>query len=147
VSAIFTASWSALYAADKAGRLDVQPVRISRGLPRFWPAARGFPYLEALAPEFWMLGTQNPGTFRRAYLQKLDTAGPEVIQAELDDLIARYGPRLILLCFESDRADCHRGLAAEWLGEKLGIAVPELNLAGEQLQFVDQPAPRAPESE
>jgi hypothetical protein len=35
--------------------LGVQPVRINLGVPRFWPQAASFPYIEQLAPDRWMM--------------------------------------------------------------------------------------------
>jgi hypothetical protein len=39
---------------------------------------------------------------------------------------------LRLLCFESDPADCHRGLWAEWWFQQTGGRVPELRPEGEE---------------
>lgn len=51
---LFTASWSTLHQASAAGPLPVQPVRISRGAPRFWPEADAFPAVDELMPDGWM---------------------------------------------------------------------------------------------
>lgn len=36
------------------------------------------------------------------------------------------GQRLVLLCFEADVSECHRGQFARWWQERTGQEVPEL---------------------
>lgn len=146
---VFTASWSALHRAAKAGTLDVEPVRISRGGPRFWPEAREFPAISELMPEGWVLGLRDDPFFE-AYREKLDRISVEAITAALD---AIPGGKLALACFEADPAACHRGprgFAGYWF-EKTGVRIEEWeppNLAindssapwpGSQLHLLDQP--------
>ena len=65
---------------------------------------------------------------------------------QLDSLDAKQvvedlGPDAILLCWESFNVRCHRRLAAEWLEEKLGIVVPELDHErAESIAFSMQPS-------
>src|ERR1039458_1845180 len=50
-------------------------------------------------------------------------------------------PFAIILCWESFNVRCHRRLVAEWLEEKLGIVVPELDHERtESLPFSEQPS-------
>jgi hypothetical protein len=119
---LFTASWRALY--EQRDDLTAQPVRISRGLPRYWPAAAGFPAVELLMPDGWMFGVQDPERFGRAYRRKLHIAGVEAITAALEG-IASYSMPLALCCFEADPAHCHRGQFAAWWERKTGQVVPE----------------------
>lgn len=132
-----TGSWRALCEADKAGTLDVQVVRISRGVPKYWPAARGFPYMEELAPDGWTLGLKNERTFRAAYLSKLDRVGIEAIQARLDEL--DDGRPICLTCFEADPAECHRAIAAFWIEKTTAMAVNELEIEPAQLRLPTTP--------
>lgn len=152
---LFTASWSALY--RRRDQLDVQPVRISRGVPKFWPAAERFPAVELLMPEGWALAKSRREPdwtgFEAAYRHKLDAAGVYAIRRLLTDLAADGRP-CVLACFERERADCHRGQFATWWQDRTSEPIeewqPEPNLAntpppdvGGQLRLdVDQPAPR-----
>jgi hypothetical protein len=125
---LYTASWWTLWEASKAGSLPVQPVRTSRGKPRFWPAAEGFPAVDELMPDGWMLGITDPERFGRAYRQKLHRIGLARIEARLAAVAVLSGLPLALACFERDRADCHRGQFAAWYERKTGVRVPELSL-------------------
>jgi len=40
----------------------------------------------------------------------------------------------VLLCWENSGAFCHRILVAQWIKDKLGIEVPEWNVADEKLE-------------
>lgn len=118
-AALFTASWAELH--RHRDHLDVQPVRISRGLPKFWPEAAGFPALDDLMPDGWMLGIKDIEKFGRCYRRKLHVIGFDAIQGQLEALGAEYGRPPALACFEADPATCHRGpvfgFAAWWLGQ------------------------------
>lgn len=120
---LFTASWRAVWTASKAGELDVAPVRISIGVPRFWlPEARSFPATEELMPR-GLLGIQDRDEFEIAYIARLDEIGPDRIRDALKRVYV--GKPLVLLCFESRPEDCHRGKAARWLTEHGFGPVPE----------------------
>jgi hypothetical protein len=127
---IFTASWSALHRAvplPALAPLEVLPVRISRDAPDFWRRAQSFPAIEDLMPDRWMLSL-DIDRFSCAYRRKLDEAGVERIQAQLDNLATTYQRPLALACFEADPADCHRGPVfgfACWYEAQTGISVPE----------------------
>jgi hypothetical protein len=123
VTAICTASWSALYA--HRDRLDVTPVRISRGGPRYWPEAADFPAVELLMPDGWMMGIADFEKFGRCYRRKLHIAGLPAVMAALDAIPAN---RVALTCFEPDCHDCHRGPAfgfARWWFGKTGELIAE----------------------
>jgi hypothetical protein len=125
---LYTSSWWTLWEASKAAPLPVQPVRTSRGKPRFWPAAAGFPAIDELMPDGWMLGIDDPERFGRAYRQKLHRTGLRTIEARLAAITVLSGLPAALLCFERVRADCHRGQFAAWYERKTGVRVPELSL-------------------
>jgi hypothetical protein len=124
---LFTASWSALHQASTVGPLPVQPVRISRGVPRFWPAAEQFPAVDELMPDGWMFGIKDLEKFGRCYRRKLHAIGLPRVRALIDE-IAADGRPLALACFETDPADCHRGPLgfAGWWERKTGERVPDL---------------------
>lgn len=119
---LVTASWRALWEAWKVGRLTVTPVRVSLGLPKFWPAAELYPTVESVTPSGWMRSVSGD-QFRKAYRSKLDRIGITSIHAHLA-AIETTQP-LALACFEADPTDCHRGLLGEWWFEKTGRAIPE----------------------
>jgi hypothetical protein len=123
-----TWSWAAAHRAWKDRRLTVQPVRISLGRPKFWPQAEHFPFIAELAPDGWMLGLEGE-QYTRAYLAKLDKVGVETITARFEAITTNPDVALALLCFEADRANCHRGLFARWWQERTGEVVPEIRPA------------------
>jgi hypothetical protein len=105
-------------------------VAISRGVPRFYKGRR---YL-ALAPPRWLLKAKDPELFDQEYRKQLDALDARQVAEEL-------GPNAILLCWESFNVRCHRRLVAEWLEEKLGIVVPEVDHErSESLPFSQQPS-------
>jgi hypothetical protein len=105
-------------------------VAISQGVPRFYNGRRYMP----LAPPRWLLKAKDPELFDREYRKQLEALDAKQVAGDL-------GPDAILLCWESFNARCHRRLAAEWLEEKLGIVVPELDHErSESIAFSEQPS-------
>jgi hypothetical protein len=128
---LFTASWGALAEASTAGPLPVQPVRISRGVPKFWPAAADFPAVDELMPPGWTFSITDMERFGRAYRRGLHVLGLPRIRALLDAIDADADGRpLALACFETDPADCHRGPlgVAGWWERKTGERVADLSV-------------------
>jgi hypothetical protein len=137
---IFTGSWTALHRAVRAGQVDIRtdvlPVRISRGVPKFWPAAERFPALADLMPDGWMFGIKDDEKFNRCYRRKLHTIGFERIEDELDELLIVYNRPLVLCCFEPPDDGhaphtCHRGPDGfgGWWEHQGGAPVPEFSEA------------------
>jgi hypothetical protein len=105
-------------------------VAISQGVPRFYKVRRYLP----LAPPRWVLKAKDPGLFDREYRMQLGALDPKQVAEDL-------GPNAILLCWESFNVRCHRRLVAEWLEERLGIVVPELDHErSESIPFNEQPS-------
>ena len=105
-------------------------VAISQGVPRFYKGRRYLP----LAPPRWLLKAKDPELFDREYRNQL-----EALDAK--QVVGDRGPNAILLCWESFNVRCHRRLVAEWLEEKLGIVVPELDHErSESVPFREQPS-------
>lgn len=130
-SRLFTSSWTALWQISKRGPLPVIPVRISNGLPRFWPDAETFPVCAELIPPKWIaFGDQDREKAKKGYLGKLDTIGIDRIAARLDEIAKQHGMMpLALLCYEQDPAECHRSWVADWFQEHTGVEVPEVEPA------------------
>ncbi len=118
---LFTSCWKN---KELAG-LACQPVQISRGRPR---GALDFRYRVArwLAPDDETWQHEDWGDFAASYRRQLDELGPDAIMGRLARISEEAGgPALILLCFERNPDDCHRGLLASWLRER-GVEVREL---------------------
>jgi hypothetical protein len=81
-----------------------------------------------------MLSTKDLDRFAQAYRRKLDEAGLERIQVQLDDLAVKYERPLVLACFETDPHYRHRGPLFSfdgWYEAQTGVEVPEWEPNGE----------------
>ena len=96
-------------------------VSIARFPPKWYSGSRYLP----LAPEPEMLRIGDWEEYRCQYREKiLAPLDPDRVLRELG--VEGAGHDIVLLCFEKDRKQCHRGLVAEWFLETKGIHVPEL---------------------
>jgi uncharacterized protein (DUF488 family) len=96
-------------------------VSIARFPPQWYTGVRYLP----LAPTPDMLKIKDWDEYRRRYCEEvLSVLDPDMVLKDLNTEMT--GHDIILLCFEKDRAHCHRGLVAAWLQEIKGITVPEL---------------------
>ena len=103
-------------------------VAISQGMPRFYKGRRYIP----LAPARWLLRAKDPEFFDRGYRKQLESMDAKQVAGDL-------GPDANLLCWESFNVRGHRRLVAEWLEEKSGIVVPELDHErSESIPFSEQ---------
>lgn len=105
------------------------PVRITLGKPPRW---FGYPHEEirALAPprKVLRIADQDWEEFRRKYRHHLHRQTPQRLRTIFEEIAARHGgARLVLLCFESDPRDCHRGEFSRWYQRQTGEEVPELD--------------------
>jgi hypothetical protein len=97
-------------------------VAIARFPPKWYTGARYLP----LAPKPEMLQIQDRDEYRRRYREEiLAILDPDAVLRDLN--VNGSGHDIVLLCFEKDRAHCHRGLVAEWFFETKGIRVPEIS--------------------
>ena len=103
------------------GTREPGAVSIARFPPAWFTGTR---YLK-LAPKPEMLKIGNWEEYRRRYREEV-LAGLDPDEVLRDLNIEGAGHDIILLCFEKERAHCHRGLVAEWFHETKGIIVPEL---------------------
>jgi hypothetical protein len=117
---IKTASWFVRLPAD-----HIQ-VGVSRGVPRGMPA--GYKRYRALEPGSWFRSVSIPD-YLKLYSAILSTLDPRRVA---DQLIEAGGGRIpVMLCYEkapdiqAGTQWCHRHLAAQWLEDRLGIAVEE----------------------
>ena len=121
---LFTSRW-----ANRAlAHIDVTPVGISRGTPRY-PVPYRYRMARLLAPSRETFAIEDLGEFERSYVKDLERVGPDRVA----DLLRRIGREeggrpLCLLCFERDPAECHRAMFARWFRVKTGIVVPELDV-------------------
>lgn len=117
---LFTSRWQHKWLAD----LDVIPVGISRGTPRF-PVPYRYRLVRELAPEREMFGLDERD-FTAAYTAMLDRIGLDAIMEKLAKISAEHGNRpLALLCYEPADQFCHRHVLRDWLHEH-GIEIKEL---------------------
>jgi hypothetical protein len=102
------------------------PVRITLGRPPSW-----FPHeweeVRLLAPPPKVFRLRNDAEFAEAYEQHLEAVGVDALRRRFEEIAEKHGgQRLVLLCFEADVADCHRGQFARWWRERTGQQVEEL---------------------
>lgn len=72
-----------------------------------------------------MLKLEDPVQYDQSYQGViLDALDPEQVISDLTMLVPDGD--IVLLCFEKDREECHRGLVAAWLEKELGIRVEEI---------------------
>lgn len=116
--ALYTCSWTA-YKPDMG-----TPVRTSLGTPR-----QGFrwPY-----EQVWEVTPRKnylrlaPALFEEYYIAQLEHYGVRLLRGVFTRLAAKsVDPRLVLLCFEKNPAECHRRQFADWWNGQTGEDVPE----------------------
>ena len=121
---LYTSRW----ANRELSHLDVVPVGISRGIPR-WPLSYRYRLLRLLAPSRETFVLQDLKEFEQEYLAGLDEIGTEKIARALQKISDEHSGRpLALLCYENILAGetCHRRMFADWWKEKTGQQAPEL---------------------
>ncbi len=98
-------------------------VSITRFPPKWYTGHRYLP----LAPKPEMLKIGDWEEYRRRYREEILAAlDPDAVLWDLG--VEGAGHDIVLLCFEKERAYCHRRLVAEWFRETKGIRVPELGV-------------------
>ncbi len=123
---VFTSRWQ----NQELAHLDLVPVGISRGVPRF-PVRYRYRRLPDLYPDGWMLSIEDDARFEKVYVKKLDRLGVDEIATRLLKISQEEGGKpLVLLCFEADPKDCHRRMVARFWHDKTGEVVEELQSCG-----------------
>jgi len=126
---LLTSSWPELLRYLAAGdRPGFVPLGCSVGVPRSLPWARSLRASE-ITP-YGLVGERatelKPDEWEARYLARLERHGVERIRARFTDVFETYGRRpLVLLCWEAQPTDCHRGMFARWWQEQTGQHVPE----------------------
>jgi hypothetical protein len=119
-------------------------VNISVIFPKFAkPQHYDMPMLLILAPRKEMLNME-PEAYDKAFAGILaGLSAHEVVRS----LFIRGGrvnkDKIVLLCYEKDRATCHRSIVGDWITEHTGLPVTEVAFA-EDVQTVKQPTYEAP---
>ena len=122
---IYTSRW----ANKELAHLDVVPVGISRGVPR-WPLPYRYKLLRLLAPSRETFELRDLQEFEQAYLAALEEIGVKKIARALQKISDEHGGRsLALLCYENILAGetCHRRMFADWWKQQTTQEVPELD--------------------
>jgi hypothetical protein len=108
------------------------PVRVTLGRPPHWFRHK-LEHVRELAPPGYVFNIKDEQTWRRKYRHHLYRVTAERLQQRFEEIAHRHpGQRLVLLCFESDPAGCHRRMFAEWWQERTGQHVEELRGGGEE---------------
>lgn len=140
--------WTSYFAnpALKA-RDDLLKVGIVVYWPR-WPLPYDAVPLRLPAPTGPLFRVRDPTEFQRLYFAKLDAIGLDVIRTTLEGLSKqRHGRDIVLLCFERDVHECHRGDFADWWLEQTGERILELPIGeGPKSQIQQLPLMGAKES-
>lgn len=104
-------------------------VRTTVGTPRgwrYWPLE----HIRRVTP-YGLLHIGNRDEFAERYIARLERTGAHAVEERLMAITDRHaGKPLWLCCFDDltkPGAWCHRTLLGEWLEEKLGIEVIEIN--------------------
>ena len=119
---LFTSRW----ANRDLAHLDVTPVGISRGVPR-WRLPYRYKKLPMLAPSREAFRIEDPKEFERVYRTELEEIGAERITQALRVISQEHGGKpLVCLCWERSGEFCHRRVWADWWLEQTGQRVPEL---------------------
>jgi hypothetical protein len=122
---IRTASWFTPLPPDHAR------IGISRGVPRFGAAGKGYRLFKALNPGPWFRSCATAEEYVERYAAEI--LGPLDPVKVAEQLLELAGGRVpTLCCFERVGGPqwCHRSLAARWLSDGLGVPVPELGYEG-----------------
>lgn len=105
-----------------------EPVQISNGRPRFRTGYLLKYKIDLLCPRWSLVSGNVPvDEFRRVYWSDLDKLGVEKIRAAFDTVADLSGQdKLVLMCFEKEVSDCHRGDFAMWWKQATGEKITEL---------------------
>lgn len=122
-----TSLWTSSYAAWRPEH--GAPVVTSLTTPKWMPEAETWPRLWPATPR-WKYFYAPPATFDRVFIAQLKRYGAREIARRMAQ-VARSGfaepaDRLVLLCWEVNQADCHRGIFARWWLETTGEKIEEV---------------------
>lgn len=142
---LYTACWKvALQAASD----EVVLVRTSIGGPRWAPkgSVSQLESIKELMPYGLMAKDLPWPCFVKGYTERLEATGVTVFEEIFEEIRGRQGERpLVLLCFEHDPRECHRGVFANWWMEQTGEVIPEWP-SGDCSHVTDEPQPEPAQS-
>jgi hypothetical protein len=121
---IYTSNWGT------ALPNNFKRIGISRGTPRHGPG--GYRVYRPLQPGEWWADCASNEEFRQRYFTILGRLNPQQVVTDLVRLADGKIPAL--LCWEPPSRSsqwCHRGLAAAWLHDELGLQIKEFGHEGE----------------
>lgn len=126
---LFTWRWKAAFEIDHAD--DFVPVKISRGAPASLPGEliRSLARVKALEPAVMLQecgdGDAGWAEFKRLYVDQLEEFGVDLIRRQIHSIAHHTDLPLVLLCHCRCRANCHRGLFAQFWEQQTGQEVHE----------------------
>lgn len=104
------------------------PVQISNGRPKWRIPYRLVESIPEMYPR-WDTMKLPVGRFREIYWAGLDRLGVDWFRRRFKGISdAHDGRPVVLLCFEKDTEDCHRGDFAIWWRRETGEVVEEATL-------------------
>lgn len=118
---LFTSHWRSPLLKD----VDATIVSISRGQPR-WSLPFKYRKLPACAPDDRTWAQEDWDDFTTSYRRQLEEIGVDAVLAKLERISQQAGGvAVVLLCYEVEEVDCHRGLLSAFLRER-GVEIREL---------------------
>ena len=115
------------------------PVQTSLGRPKFPLRYELREEVSELMPRGLFGKGLSEAEFTARYRERLAKVGVDRLRRQFDAISRRHGgARLVCLCFEPVGQFCHRRVFAEWLQERTGQVVPEVEPA--QLHLPTAPA-------
>jgi hypothetical protein len=97
-------------------------IGVSRSVPRGYPA--GYRRLKTLEPGDWLHAP--PDVFIAKYRDHLARLDAREVLNRIGEMAAGFAG-VALYCYESPTGStwCHRALISQWLGQQIGLCVPE----------------------
>jgi hypothetical protein len=123
--------FTSCFARLKTISAGLEPVGISRGIPRWFKGRREL----RLAPSWAMLQQMTKAEYDDHFARLLAKLDPR-------ELYDSLGANAVLLCWEAPGVRCHRRRAAEWFEESLGVKVPEVGFKRSQCACYSELPPK-----
>jgi hypothetical protein len=118
-----TTLWTASFQSFRSGL--GQPVSIALALPRWRDDCQNWPACHLLTPR-WAYFNAPAEEFDAEYVSQLQRFGVPRIRAVLERIAVEHeADRLVLICHEADREQCHRGTLARSWQQEAGQEMPE----------------------
>lgn len=104
------------------------PIRSTVGAPKFWTGPQLI-HLKLITPYGLLDPAIDDATAERRYRSRLDDRAGKVVAVLAGIARAHPGRSVVVLCFENVHAGdvCHRRWLAEWMADRFGIKVDEVD--------------------